>query len=230
MVGDRKYDIEGARANMADAAGALWGYGSRKELLESGAKMVAEKPADIEAIVLDLYEQTDSVDMIFDGRILKVHHDEITLSNGEKAKRECVDHPGGVAVIGITENDEVLLVRQFRYPYKEVIFEIPAGKVEPGEDPFETGKREFREECGAEAEEYFSLGEIYPSPGYTNEIIRLFGAKGITLSEQDLDEDEFLEVHKMKLTLLVDKIMSGEIKDAKTVAATLKLKEYLSRK
>lgn len=230
VAGDRRFDIEGAKANMADGIGVLWGYGTREELLESGAVMVVEKPADLEAVVLGLYEQTDRRESLFDGHVLKMHLDEVTLCNGKTAQRECVDHPGGVAVIGINEDNEVLLVRQFRYPYKEVIYEIPAGKVEPGEDPFETGKREFKEECGAVAQEYFSLGEIYPSPGYTNEIIRLFGARGITFENQELDEDEFLEVHKMKLPVLIDRIMSGDIKDAKTVAAALKLQEYLKRK
>ena len=229
VVGDRNYDVEGAAANDMQSICVLWGYGNKFEFIESGATYIVDKMGDIEAIVLGLYEKTEAVNGIYSGRILTVHNDDVTLCNGNSTKRECVDHPGGVAVIGLTDNDEVLLVRQFRYPYKEVIFEIPAGKVEKGEDPFETGKREFKEECGAVADNYFSLGEIYPSPGYTNEIIRLWGATGIHFEEQDLDDDEFLEVHKIKLDALVEKIMSGEIKDAKTVAATLKLKEKLNK-
>ncbi len=229
IVGDRSYDIEGASANGIDSAGALWGYGTKFEFIESGATFIAEKPEDIEAIALGLYEQTESVNGIYSGRIITVHNDEVMLCNRKTAERECVDHPGGVAVIGITDEDEILLVRQFRYPYKETIYEIPAGKVEKGEDPYDTGIREFKEECGATADEYFSLGEIYPSPGYTNEIIRLWGARGIHFEEQELDDDEFLEIHKMKYDVLMDKIMSGEIKDAKTVAAAFKLKEYLKR-
>ena len=229
MVGDRSYDVDGARENEMDAIGVLWGYGTKFEFIESGARFIADKPEDVEAIALGLFEQTEKVNPIYDGRILFMHRDDVMLCNGKTADRECVDHPGGVAVIGITDDDEILLVRQFRYPYKETIYEIPAGKVEKGEDPFETGKREFLEECGATADEYFSLGEIYPSPGYTKEIIRLFGAKGLHFETQHLDEDEFLEVHKMKLNVLVDKIMNGEIKDAKTVAAVFKLKEKLNR-
>ncbi len=229
VVGDRAYDISGATDNGAKSAGVLWGYGNKFEFIESGADFIAEKPFDIEAIALGLYEQTEAVNGIYNGRIITVHNDDVLMCNGDTAKRECVDHPGGVAVIGITDDEEILLVRQFRYPYKEVIYEIPAGKVEKGEDPFETGKREFKEECGAVADNYFSLGEIYPSPGYTSEIIRLYGATGIHFEEQELDEDEFLEIKKMKLTEIVDRIMSGEIKDAKTVAAVFKLKEMLSR-
>ncbi len=229
VIGDRSYDISGAEENNADSAGVLWGYGNKFEFIESGAKFIAEKPQDIEAIALGLFEQTEAVNGIYNGRIITVHNDDVMLCNGDKANRECVDHPGGVAIIGITDENEILLVRQFRYPYKEVIYEIPAGKVEKGEDPFETGRREFKEECGAVADTYFSLGEIYPSPGYTSEVIRLYGATGITFEAQELDKDEFLEVKRMKLDEIVNRIMSGEIKDAKTVAAVFKLKEKLKR-
>ena len=230
VVGDKFYDIDGAKANSVKSIGVLWGFGSKFELIECAADFIAEKPGDVEAIALDLYERTDNVQGIFNGRVLTMHHDDVTLCNGSQAKRECVDHPGGVAVIGITDEDEVLLVRQFRYPYKEVIYEIPAGKLEKGEDPFEAGKREFKEECGAVADEYFSLGEVYPTPGYTNEIIRLYGASKLHFEEQNLDEDEFLQICKMKFDELVERIMSGEIKDAKTIVATLKMKEIRSGK
>ena len=224
MVGDRRYDIDGAKENLLKSIGVLWGYGNRFEFIESGADFIVEKPQDVEAVALDLYESTDKVTGIFNGKVLVMHHDDVTLCNGAAAKRECVDHPGGVAVIALTDDGKVPLVRQFRYPYKEVIYEIPAGKLEKGEDPFEAGKREFKEEVGAVADEYFPLGELYPSPGYTNEIIRLYGATGLRFEEQNLDEDEFLQIVYMPLDELVDRVMSGEIKDAKTVAAALKLK------
>ncbi len=228
VVGDTHYDIDGAKENALKSIGVNWGYGTKFELIESGADFIVDKPEDVEAVALGLYEQTDNVTGIFSGNVLTVHHDDVTLCNGNSAKRECVDHPGGVAVIGLTDNNEILLVRQFRYPYKEVIFEIPAGKLEKGEDPFDAGVREFKEECGAVADNYFSLGEIYPSPGYTNEIIRLYGATGLRFEEQNLDDDEFLQIVKMPFDELIDRIMTGEIKDAKTVAAALKLK-YLKK-
>lgn len=224
MVGDTQYDIDGAKENGLRSIGVTWGYGTKFELIESGADFILDNPQDVEAVALDLYEQTDRVNGIFSGKIITVHHDEVTLCNGSQALRECVDHPGGVAVIGLTDDNEVVLVRQFRYPYKEVIFEIPAGKLEKGEDPFEAGVREFKEECGAVADNYFSLGELYPTPGYTNEIIRLYGATGLHFEEQDLDDDEFLQIVKMPFDDLIARIMSGEIKDAKTVVAALKLK------
>ena len=229
MVGDRFYDIDGAKADMVDGAGALWGYGSKFEFIECGAKYIVDKVEDIESIALGLYERTEKVNGIYNGRVLTMHVDDVLLCNDQKANRECVDHPGGVAVIGVTDDDMVVLVRQFRYPYKETIYEIPAGKLEKGEDPFEAGKREFKEETGGVAEEYISLGEIYPSPGYTNEIIRLYAAKDITFEEQNLDDDEFLQVCQISFDELIRRIMSGEIKDAKTIAAAFKLKELMNK-
>lgn len=225
VVGDKKYDIEGAKANMIDSAGVLWGYGTRFEHIEAGAKFIVSKVMDIEAVALGFYEQTENVQGIFSGKIITVHHDDVTLVDGTSAKREIVDHPGGVGIVSLTDNNEVLLVRQFRYPYKEVIYEIPAGKLERGEDPFEAGKREFGEECGATAECFEDLGMIYPTPGYCSEIIHLYCATGLTFGNQHLDDDEFLDVIKMPLGECVSRIMSGEIKDAKTIIGVLKLKE-----
>lgn len=227
MVGDKKYDIEGAKANLIDSCGVLWGYGSRMEFAQANAKFVAEKTDDIYSIALGYFEQTDEAQPIFAGRIITVHNDKVTLVDGTHAEREVVDHPGGVGIIGLTEENEVLLVRQFRYPYKETIYEIPAGKLEKGEDAREAGIREFEEECGAKAEIFESLGEIYPSPGYCSEIIRLFYARGLSFGEQHLDEDEYLDVIKMPIKDVTAKIMSGEIKDSKTVAAVFKLKELM---
>lgn len=228
MAGDKSYDIEGAKANLIDSAGVLWGYGSRIEFAQSGAKFTARKPEDIFSIALGYYEQTEEVQGIFNGAIISVHNDTVTLVDGESANREVVDHPGGVAVVGITEDNEVLLVRQFRYPYQETILEIPAGKLEKGEDPKEAAIREFKEECGAEAALFEYLGEIYPTPGYCSEIIRIYYARGLTFGEQHLDEDEFLDVFKIPFKDCVSKIMSGEIKDAKTIVGIFKLKELLS--
>ena len=225
MVGDRFYDMDGARGAGVDSVGVLWGFGSKFELIESGATYVIDKIQDIESIALGMYERTENVQGIYNGRVVNFHVDDITLCNGEKATRECVDHPGGVGIIALTDDEYVYMVRQFRYPYKESIYEIPAGKREKGEDPLETGKRELQEECGVVAENYIDLGRIYPSPGYTNEEIYLYAATGLTEVEQNLDEDEFLQVTKMKLTTLITKIMSGEITDAKTIAAAFKLKE-----
>lgn len=225
MVGDKKYDIEGAKANLIDSAGVLWGYGTKFEHIEAGAKFILEKVDDVEAVALGFYEQTEETQGIFSGKIISVHTDNVTLVDGTEAQREVVDHPGGVAVVGLTENNEVLMVRQFRYPYKEIIYEIPAGKLEKGEDIRQAGIREFHEECGAEAQNFEALGEIYPTPGYCSEIIHLFYATDLTFTQQELDDDEYLDVIKMPFSECVAKIMSGEIKDAKTIVGILKLKE-----
>lgn len=225
MVGDKKYDIEGAKANLIDSVGVLWGYGSRIEFVEAGAKFIAEKVHDIYSIALGYFEQTEEVQGIFSGRIITVHKDKVTLVDGTEAERELVDHNGGVGIVGITDDNEILLVRQFRAPYKETIYEIPAGKLEKGEDPREAGIREFKEECGAQADYFESLGEIYPTPGYCGEIIRLFYATGLTFGEQNLDKDEYLDVIRMPLSECITKIMTGEIKDAKTIVGIFKLKE-----
>lgn len=227
MVGDKKYDIEGAKANLIDSVGILWGYGTKFEHIEAGAKFIVHKTEDIESVALGFYEQTEEIQGIFSGKIINVHTDKITLVDGTAAMREVVDHPGGVAIVGLTENSEVLMVRQFRYPYRETIYEIPAGKLEKGEDPREAAIREFREECGAVAEKFELLGEIYPTPGYCSEIIRIFYAADLTFGEQALDEDEYLDVIKMPFSECVSKIMSGEIKDAKTIVGILKLKELM---
>ena len=228
MVGDKSYDINGAKANMIDSVGVMWGYGSRVEFAGAGAKFIAQKIDDIFSIALGYFEQTEEVTGIYSGRIIDVHNDRITLVDGDEAYREVVEHPGGVAIVALTEDNEILLVRQFRYPYKETIYEIPAGKLEKGEDIKAAGIREFSEECGATAEIFEPFGEVYPSPGYCGEIIRLFYAKNITFGQQHLDEDEFLDVIKMPIKEVVSKIMSGEIKDAKTIAGVFKIKELMN--
>lgn len=225
VVGDRKFDIEGAKANYIDSVAVLWGYGNKIEFVEAGAKFIVEKVDDIESVALGFYEQTEETKGIYNGNIITVHEDVVTLVDGTQARRELVDHPGGVAVVGLTDNNEILLVRQFRAPYKETIYEIPAGKLEKNEDVREAGIREFSEECGACAEVFESLGEIYPTPGYCGEIIRIFYAEGLTFGSQNLDDDEFLDVIKMPFDECMSRIMSGEIKDAKTIIGILKLKE-----
>ena len=174
---------------------------------------------------MNLEEKQIKAEYLYKGKIINLRRDQALLPNQTTALREVIEHPAGVCVAAITDNDEVLMVRQFRYPYSEVILEIPAGKRDSAdEDPFECGKRELREETGATASNFIPLGELYPSPGYCGEIIWLYAASGLTFGEQDTDEDEFLEVEKIPLEKAVDMIMKGEIKDAKTQTALLKLK------
>lgn len=170
-----------------------------------------------------LEEKTLSQEYKFKGRIINLRVDEALLPNGRTAGREVVEHPGGVCIAALTDQDELLFVRQFRYPYGEVLLELPAGKLDRGEDPLEAGKRELREETGAAAERYLSLGKLYPSPGYCGEVIHLYLAAGLRYGEMDPDEDEFLEVEKIPLEEAVRRVLDNEIPDAKTQTAVLKV-------
>ena len=168
-------------------------------------------------------EKTLKENEIFDGKIIRVHLDDVELSDGTKTFREVVEHSGGVCVAALTEDDELLMVRQYRYPFHRELLEVPAGKLEKGEDPLEAGKRELEEECGVVADKVISLGEIYPTVAYCSEIIRMYAAKGLHSTSQRLDEGEFLGVEKIKFADALDMVMKGELRDAKTVAAILKL-------
>ena len=179
---------------------------------------------------MDLTEKTLKEVYVFHGRIINVRSDRVLLPNGHESGREVVEHNGGVCVAPLTENEELIFVRQFRYPYKEVLLELPAGKLEKGEDPFEAGKRELLEETGAKAGRYQELGRLYPSPGYCAEIIYLYMAEELSFYEQNPDEDEFLEVEKIPLAQALEMVMRGEIPDSKTQVLILKTAELLRRR
>ncbi len=163
----------------------------------------------------------------FLGRVITVHVDKVGLVNGRTSTREVVDHPGGVCVAALTDKDELLFVRQYRYPYHKVIIELPAGKLEKGEDPFEAVKRELKEETGCVGRDWESFGELYPSPGYCGEIIRLWFCRIAEKGEMDLDEDEFLEVEKIPVKDAVDMVMRNEIEDSKTQVLVLRVARKL---
>lgn len=171
---------------------------------------------------MDLRETPLSSHYEFEGKIINLRVDDARLPDSTVAKREIVEHPGGVGVIALTDKGEVLLVQQFRYPYAEITTEIPAGKRDRGEDPLETGKRELAEETGATADRFTPLGVIYPTPGYCDEIIHLYLATGLHFADAHPDEDEFLNVLRLPLATLVESVMAGEIPDAKTQIAALK--------
>lgn len=164
---------------------------------------------------------------MYRGRILDFHVDKAELENGRIVTRECVDHPGGVTVAALTENNGLYFVRQYRYPYHEVVLELPAGKLERGEDPFEAGKRELREETGVAGENYVDCGRLYPSPGYSNEIIYMYACRAVSRGKDDLDEGEFLEAEVIPLEEAVEMVMSGEIVDSKTQVLVLKTEKLV---
>lgn len=168
-------------------------------------------------------EKTIAQKKIFDGKIITVHVDDVVLEDGTKSFREVVEHNGGVCVAALTDEKELFFVRQYRYPFKRELLELPAGKLELGEDPIIAGMRELEEECGVEAEDVISMGEIYPTVAYCSEIIYLFAAKGLHSVGQKLDTGEFLSVEKIPLEKAAEMVMNGEISDAKTVTLILKL-------
>ena len=174
---------------------------------------------------MNLTEKQLAKKYVYNGKIINLRVDDALLPNGKTALREVVEHHGGVCVAALTDQDEILLVKQFRYPYMEEILEIPAGKRDSKEEaPLECGKRELREETGAVAGEFVFLGELYPTPGYCDEVIYIYAAKNLTFGETDPDDDEFLDVIKMPFNEALERVLSGEIKDAKTQTAVLKLK------
>lgn len=171
---------------------------------------------------MNLREEKVSSTYYYKGKIINMKVDDVRLPNGELAKREEVEHPGGCSIAALTENKELFFVRQFRYAYDEEVLELPAGKLEKGEDPFEAMKRELREETGCLAEEFVSLGTAYPTPGYTNELLRIWACRVSDHTAQDLDSDEFLEVVRIPLDKAVEMVMNNELPDAKTQIGILK--------
>lgn len=172
---------------------------------------------------MNLEEKTVKKNYMFNGRIINVRKDDALLPNGVPCTREVVEHNGGVCIAPLTDKNELIFVRQFRYPYGEVLLELPAGKLELGEDPFEAGKRELEEETGTVASKYMNCGKFYPSPGYTSEIIYLYAAKGLTSTHMHPDDDEFLEVEKIPVKKAVQMVLDNEIVDGKTQALVLKI-------
>jgi len=166
----------------------------------------------------------------YNGVIVKVDLDRITLPDGKEAFREVVNHPGGVSILAIDDDKNVICVRQYRYCFGEHLLEIPAGKLEYGEDPYDCAVRELSEETGITAGKVQSLGEIYPSPGFCREVLHLYLATELVYGEAHLDPGEFLDVVKVPFDELLRQVMSGEIRDGKTVAAVLKTKMILEDK
>ena len=166
---------------------------------------------------------------IFDGRILHVFEDTVRLPNGAAASREYLRHIGAVCVIPVLEDGSVLVERQYRYPVAQVLTEIPAGKLDTkDEDHLLAAQRELREETGATAERWTSLGLFYPACAYSDEVIEMYLAQGLHFGERHLDADEFLNVARVPLTELVEAVMAGRIPDAKTQIAILKADRLLN--
>lgn len=177
--------------------------------------------------ILDLTEKTLSRKEKYAGPLFSVHTDKVLLPNGNTSIREVIEHVDGVAVLPLDERNNVLTVTQYRYVFGRTLLEIPAGKLDPGEDPVTGALRELKEETGAVPDVFLPLGRIIPACGCYSETLHLFLARGLHMEDQCLDPDEFLNVERIPFDEMVHRCMSGEIEDAKTVAAVLKTKVLL---
>lgn len=173
-------------------------------------------------VYMKLEEKTVESELKYDGKIVKLFVDKAEVENGDIVKREVIKHPGGVCVVPLDEDENVIFVRQFRYPHKRVFLEIPAGKLEYGENHRECGLRELKEETGCVCDSFEYLGNLVPTPAYDTEIIHMYLARRLHAGEQNLDKDEFLETEKIPLKKAAEMIMKNEIADAKTQVAILK--------
>ena len=180
---------------------------------------------------MNLKETQTASREIYKGRVVHLFEDEVLLSNGETSRREYVRHIGAVCVIALTEENEILLERQFRYPFDEVLVEIPAGKLDSKtEDHASAALRELREETGYTCGKLTFLGNIYTSPAILDEVIGLYLAEDLTPGETHFDDDEFLAPADIPLAALVDEVMAGRIPDAKTQLAVMRVAELLRRR
>lgn len=175
---------------------------------------------------MELIEKIVESDYKYKGKIINVRKDIVKLPDDNTSTREVVEHPGGVCIIAITDDSNVLLVKQFRAGPRTVLLELPAGKLEYGEDPKECGKRELTEETGYVANKFEKIGEYYLSPGYANEKIYIYLAQDLSYANVNPDADEFLEIVKMPFTRLDEMVKNNEITDAKTVIGVMYAKLY----
>ena len=169
----------------------------------------------------DMSEVALSSQTVFKGKLLHVKSDQVRLPNGHESVREYIIHPGAAMIIAMLDEQTIVLERQYRYPLNRHFIELPAGKIDPGEDPLQTAQRELQEECGYVASEWRHLTTLHPGIGYSNERIELYLARGLARVEHKLDEDEFLEVLHVQVAEAMRWIRDGRITEAKAVTGLL---------
>lgn len=175
----------------------------------------------------DLTETCLSSIQIQNTRFLEVKRDKVRLPNGNESEREYIVHPGAVLIIPVLENGDLVLERQFRYPLKRVFIELPAGKIDPNEDPLVTGQRELLEETGYIADEWIYLTALHPCIGYSDEVIHIYLARGLHAGQHQRDADEALQIFEASLPECLAMLQRGEITDGKTIIALFWLEKYL---
>jgi ADP-ribose pyrophosphatase len=170
-------------------------------------------------IEINLNEKLINSARLFEGKVINLRRDEVMLPNGKTATREVVEHPGAVAIVPLTSDGKVILVRQFRHPVQQLMLEVPAGKLDPGERPEACALRELAEETGFVANKLRKLTSMYTTPGFSNEIIHVYLAEGLVESDKQPDEDEFINTETYTAEQIHEMIVSGEICDAKSLVA-----------
>ena len=177
---------------------------------------------------MELFEKRIDGELKYKGIIIDVFRDRAELCDGRIVNREVVRHPGGVSILPIDDEGNCYMVRQYRYPAQKVMLEVPAGKLEHGEEHFSCAVRELSEETGFTADRFEYLGAFFTSPGFSTEKLHVYLALGLHAGASHPDDGEFLNVEKLRLPELSDMVMRGEIDDAKTVIAVLKAEKYLA--
>jgi ADP-ribose pyrophosphatase len=182
--------------------------------------VTAESPADFTETRL-------TTKLVYGGRLLTVREDVVSLPDGQTARREWVEHPGAVVMIALLDNDTVVLERQFRYPLKRHFYELPAGKIEPAEEPLATAQRELLEECGYQARQWQHLTTLHPCIGYSDERIELYLARELTPVGSALEDGEYLEILTLPLDEALAWIRTGRITDVKTIIGLFWAKSFI---
>lgn len=177
---------------------------------------------------MEFFEKQIETEILYKGMIVNIRRDVAELQNGRRVPREVVEHPGGVGIIPVTHDNKILMVRQYRYPMEEELLEIPAGKLDDGEEPLACAIRELSEETGCSAGRYIDFGAIYPSPGFCKETLYLYLALDLSYGAMHLDEGEFLSVEAVGIDELVDKVMRNELPDAKSIIGIMKARQYIA--
>ncbi len=176
-----------------------------------------------------LIEKPVSSDHVFDGRLLQVYVDEVQLPDGSNSTRDWIKHPGASAVVPVFEDGTIMLLKQFRYPPRKIFIEVPAGKLDSGEPPIITAKRELLEETGVECEFMENAGSFFPAIGYADEEIHVFVAWGLKMKEKNSDDDEFVINHRVHFSEALQMIETGEIDDGKTICSLIKAYQWWLR-
>lgn len=220
---DLSAELEDAIDSMKESTAAYVYDGDRDAVTHHSGEPISRAfvRGDDDARDANLHERVIREDVAWSGRIINAHRLTVQLPDGREAQRDVVRHPGAVAIVALTDDGQICLVRQYRAALDRVTVEIPAGKLDPGEDPLDCAIRELHEETGARAERIAFLTTIATGVGFCDELIHIYMATGLTFDVSDPDSDEFINVDLVDLSELIDAVLDGKVEDAKTVVGAL---------